>query len=89
MFKVLDNAGISVDELIIKPGQGVDVMSSQDGVVDLIERGILDPAESEIECVKTAISIAGLLMTSGALIVDEEVERGTEQELSVGSSPIS
>jgi chaperonin GroEL len=71
LLKVLSNAGISVDGLAITLGLGVDVMHPEDGVIDLVERGIIDPAESEIECVKTAISIAGLLMTSGALIVDE------------------
>lgn len=70
LFKVLDNAGVSADELIIDVGQGVDVTKPEDGTIDLVERGIIDPAESEIECVKTAIAIAGLLMTSGAMIID-------------------
>lgn len=71
MFKVLDNAGVPTDELIIKVGQGIDVMHPEDGVIDLVERGIVDPAESEIECIKTAIAIAGLLMTTGAMVVDK------------------
>lgn len=77
LAKVLQNAGVDSAEGI-SIGKGVDVMNPQDGVVDLVERGILDPAESEIECVKTAVSIAGLLMTSGALIVDE----GEQDEVS-------
>ena len=47
-------------------------MHPEDGVIDLVERGIVDPAESEKECIKTAIAIAGLLMTTGAMIYDEE-----------------
>ena len=66
---VLGNAGIDVP-VGLGIGKGVDVMNPEDGVIDLVERGILDPAESEIECVKTAISIAGLLMTTGAMVVD-------------------
>lgn len=70
LFKVLDNAGVSTDGLMIDIGKGIDVMHPEDGVIDLVERGIIDPAESEIECVKTAITIAGLLMTAGAMVVD-------------------
>jgi chaperonin GroEL len=77
--KVLENAGIAVPEGI-SPGTGIDVLNLDDGVVDLVERGILDPAESEIECVKTAISIAGLLMTSGAIIVDKENKNEEAQQ---------
>jgi chaperonin GroEL len=93
MFKVLENAGIEKAEST-DVGFGVDVMHPEDGLVDLVERGIVDPAESEKECVKTAISIAGLLMTSGALIVDElEGEKHENQEderaISVSSSNAS
>lgn len=70
MVKVLENAGVEQPDGI-SIGKGIDVMHPEDGVIDLAERGILDPAESEIECVKTAITIAGLLMTSGAMIVDQ------------------
>jgi len=69
--QVLGNAGIDFDKNDIKIGFGYNVVKPELGVVDLTTEGILDPAESEIECVKTAITIAGLLMTAGALIVDE------------------
>lgn len=69
LIKVLGNAGIDIPENITI-GHGIDVMNPNDGVIDLIERGIIDPSESEIECVKTAITIAGLLMTAGAMVVD-------------------
>lgn len=88
--KVWSNAGV-VSEDKIDVGQGIDVMNPEDGIIDLVERGIIDPAESEIECIKTAISIAGLLMTSGALIVDElekeDISHETSPEISVGSLP--
>jgi chaperonin GroEL len=69
--KVLENAGIDMGDEVVRAGFGFDVMSPEDGIVDLRERGVLDPAQSEVECVKTAISIAGLLITSGAIIVSE------------------
>lgn len=72
---VLGNAGIEVtDSLQIDPGWGHDVMHPEDGFIDLAQRGIIDPTESELEAVKTAITIAGLLLTSGAVIVDEVIE---------------
>lgn len=80
--KLLGNAGVPIPELPDKVGWGVDVMNPDDGVVDLVERGILDPAESEIECVKTAITIAGLLITAGCMIIDEEVEDEVSQQFS-------
>lgn len=81
---VLGNAGIKVPT-VIGIGRGVDVMHPEDGVIGLVERGILDPAESEIECVKTAIAVAGLLMSAGAEIVEEgEYDAPTEQPFSVG-----
>ena len=84
LLKVLENAGIEPELKKITAGHGYDVMDPEDGVIDLYERGILDPAESELECVKTAVSIAGLLMTSGALIVDEIDE--TEPGISASQS---
>jgi len=89
--KIWSNAGVPLPDKPIEVGFGIDVMHPEDGIIDLVERGIIDPAESEIECIKTAISIAGLLMTSGALIVDElekeDISHETSPEISVGSLP--
>lgn len=82
MYKVLDNAGIistKVGMAGTKAGHGYDVMNPDDGIIDLVERGILDPAESEIESVKTAITVAGLLLTTGAMIIEEEDDEAIEQ----------
>lgn len=85
LFKVVENAGIPWDkETKTSIGFGFDVMHPEDGIVDLTKRGIIDPAESEIECVKTAISIAGLLMTSGAMVVDiGEPDETSQQGFSI------
>lgn len=81
LIKLLSNAGIEHKAGEITLGHGYDVMHPDDGVVDLIKRGILDPAESEIESVKTAIAVAGLLITAGAMIIEEG-----EDEVSVETS---
>jgi chaperonin GroEL len=79
---VLYNAGLNTNDYTITYGNGVDVMHPEDGVIDLYERGILDPAESEIEAVKTAVSIAGLLLTTGATVVEEIVHESSEPQFS-------
>lgn len=80
MMKVLSNAGVTMPKKVTA-GFGINVMQPEKGSIDLVKEGILDPAESEKESIKTAIAIAGLLMTSGALIVDEE-DYEIEQQIS-------
>jgi len=78
---VLENAGIDATKYSgdLEYGLGVDVTRPDKGLVNMIEAGILDPAESEIEAVKTAVAIAGLLLTSGAMIVEEVIENDKAQ----------
>ena len=73
LHKVMENAGIDISKHSVSLGKGINVLAPDKGVVDLWEEGIIDPAKSEIESVKTAITVAGLLITSGAIIVDREV----------------
>lgn len=70
MAKVLSNAGLKAPDSV-KYGEGIDATGTGT-VVDMFKAGIIDPSQSEIECVHTAASVAGLLMTSGAIVVDEE-----------------
>ncbi len=79
--KIYANAGIT-EEHKISYGFGCDVMHPEEGVIDLRERGILDPAESEIESVKTALTVAGLLLTAGAMIIEEEDDDEVSTEVS-------
>lgn len=81
---VLYNAGLDAADATefankLDYGLGVDVTQPQKGVIDMVKAGILDPAESEIEAVKTAVAIAGLLLTSGAMIVEEVIKDDTPQ----------
>lgn len=82
---IWENAGIDVTEWSaeINIGKGIDVMHPEEGIIDLVKRGIVDPAESEIECVRTAINIAGHLITTGALITERNDHEQTEQPFSV------
>lgn len=91
LIKVLENAGVELmpgEAEQVKPGFGIDVMHPEDGLVDLVQKGIIDPAESELECVKTAVSISGLLMTTGAMIIGEKDknQHETQQPFSFSQS---
>jgi chaperonin GroEL len=81
---VMSNAGLDTKDFPnISHGHGVDVLHPEDGVINLTERGVLDPVESEIEAVKTAVTIAGLLLTSGAMIVDEVTNEKAPEQFSL------
>lgn len=91
LIKVLENAGFDHKKKwyrrsgplsLVHTGYGYDATSPESGIVDLVERGIVDPAESEIESIRTAINIAGNLITNGALIVERKYDE-LEQPLSL------
>jgi chaperonin GroEL len=86
--KIYENAGIELNDYMndIRSGYGVDVMNPDRGVVDLVKEGIIDPSESEEQCIRTAVAISGLLMTSGAIIVDEIRENKNAFELEASSN---
>jgi chaperonin GroEL len=74
-FRILmSNSGINADEwlpviLKSKTGQGINV-NQPTSLVDMMAIGVIDPARVTKEAVKSAVSIAGTVMTMGALIVD-------------------
>lgn len=72
---IMENAGLNSQALLAqveaaKPGQGVDVMEPDKGLVDLKKSGVIDPARVTREAVQSATSIAATAITMGALIVD-------------------
>ena len=44
--------------------------------VNMIEAGIIDPAEVLITCLKNAASVASMLLTTEALLVEKQPENG-------------
>ena len=74
-FRILmENAGINADEWIpqivkAKQGKGVDV-NNPTKIIDLKEKGIVDPTRVAKEAIQNAVSIAGTSMTMGALVVE-------------------
>ncbi len=77
---IMENAGLNSQALLAevekaKPGQGVNVMAPEKGVVDLKKAGVIDPAKVTREAVLNATSIAATAITMGALIVDIPEEK--------------
>jgi chaperonin GroEL len=54
-----------------KEGRGLDARTGK--LVNMIESGIIDPAKVTRNALQNAASIAGLLLTTEALIVDKPV----------------
>ena len=73
---LLENAGLNPDQWLpqihnsSQKGYGIDVNESDGQLVDMKEKGIVDPLRVTREAVQNAVSIAGTAMTMGTLIVD-------------------
>ncbi len=72
---ITQNAGLNSEALLAqvenaKPGQGINVMTPEKGLIDLKKAGVIDPARVTREAIQNAISIAATAITMGALIVD-------------------
>ncbi len=71
---LLGNAGLNADEWLpqvksSKTGKGVDV-NNPEKLIDLKNKGIVDPTRVTKEAIQNAVSVAGTSMTMGALVVD-------------------
>lgn len=65
-------------EQLTKFGQGFDVMADGE-LVDLKEHGIIDPVMVIKQAIQNSVSVAGRVLTSGALIAIEPVEVKNEE----------
>ena len=73
--QITTNAGLNSQALLAqvedaKPGQGVNVMQPEAGLVDVKKAGVIDPARVTKEAIQNAVSIAATAATMGALVVD-------------------
>ena len=86
---IMENAGLNSQALLAqveaaKPGQGINVMEPDKGLVDLKKSGVIDPARVTREAVQSATSIAATAITMGALIVDVPEKEDANQNASMG-----
>jgi chaperonin GroEL len=83
---LMNNAGLSpaayIQEIVKGDNLGVDVNTSQ--IVDLLEKGIVDPTRVTKEAIQNAVSIAGTAMTMGALVVDVPEEQKADPSAGMG-----
>lgn len=73
--QITTNAGLNSQALLAQvedaqPGQGVNVMQPEAGLVDVKKAGVIDPARVTKEAIQNAVSIAATAATMGALVVD-------------------
>lgn len=74
-LQITANAGLNSEALLAqveagKPGFGVNVMTPEQGLIDVKKAGVIDPARVTKEAVQNAVSIASTAATMGALVVD-------------------
>lgn len=73
--QILANAGIDESRIEeIAEGHGINVKTGDN--VNLLAEGIIDPAKITVEALKTAVSLACLSMSAGAIIVESEAQSG-------------
>lgn len=86
---IVENAGLNAQALLAavktaKPGQGVNVMEPEKGLVNLKKSGVIDPAKVTKEAVKNATSIAATTITMGALICEIPEEKPATPDMGGG-----
>lgn len=73
--QIMKNAGLNSEALLAqvesaKPGNGINVMTPEKGLIDVKKSGVIDPARVTKEAVQNSVSIASTAATMGALVVD-------------------
>lgn len=73
-MKILENAGEDASLIVSKisegeSGHGYNVLTKE--FVDMVEDGVVDPAEVVINEIQNAASVSGLLLTTDCLVVEE------------------
>ena len=81
--RLLEHAGIEFDleNGPLADGEGINVETGEN--VDLIEAGIIDPSEVVISTVVNAISVAAMLITCDAIVVDIENPLEKQNKLNI------
>ena len=76
---ICENAGVSGEVIINEIYSNKNINYGYNALtgkyVDLKEKGIIDPAKVERVALENAASVAGVLLTSGCVIVDEEDDK--------------
>lgn len=83
--KIMENAGIeNVDELlehIVELNYGYDISNETPKLINLIEAGIIDPTKVVRVALEKAVSVAGTLLTTNCMVVEEPTKNDTPIEV--------
>ena len=89
--QIADNAGqegaVIVAEIQKNTGKNFGYDAANDEYKDLVEAGIIDPTKVERSALQNAISIAGMFLTTEALIVDAPKSENDTPSLPAGGMP--
>lgn len=82
--KIMENAGIeNSDELldnIVELNYGYDISNENPQLVNLIDAGIIDPTKVVRVALEKAVSVAGTLLTTNCMVVEEPTKEDTHFE---------
>lgn len=79
MNNAAEDAGYRLQQVLNAGyGQGFDLRNMSEQPVDLLEAGIVDATKVVLQAVKNAFSVAGSLLTTGAVIIEEPDESDTQ-----------
>lgn len=80
--RLMKHAGINLkNKGKLDKGYGINVETGE--TVNLIESGIIDPAEVVISTIVNSISVASMLITTDAIVVDKEDPREQQSKLHI------
>ncbi len=78
--QIVENAGENPDNILkkITGNKWYDAYTNE--IVDLKEKGIIDPASVEKSAIMSAVSIAGIFLTTECAIIQEELNKKVDEE---------
>lgn len=80
-YQILENAGVCKEEVLSKINHQIWYDASDNTFGSNIEKGIIDPASVEKTCLKNAITVASLFLTTECAIVNDNEHLKTDNEL--------
>lgn len=79
-FQIVENAGENPEKILkhITGDLWYDAYTNE--IVNLKEKGIIDPASVEKSAIMSAISIAGIFLTTECAIINNDMEKKVDEE---------
>lgn len=72
-YTIKRNAGLQENDTIFTEGSGLDTRTGKD--VNMVESGIVDPADVVLNAVKAAIGVAASILTVGTVVLKKKEEK--------------